>query len=192
MTTIRQPASILLWAVALLSAMAWSAQDVPKGYAEVPKEQLKGLTFVVPDGSCSLTAPGPDWKWLVGGDEQHRNYSCFNTRTGISHTVGIGRVKKEINERVRNETQASTRKACEAGGFKVSNEKWEAAAAPVPGKTWRLTYDMTAGGVTMKVTICLVQTAEHTLVTLQNAAPAGSDSKTFDRFVASLTVTEGK
>jgi len=172
----------------LLCGVALAAQSAPKGFTEVAKDKLRGLKLLLPDADCSLSAPGAEWKWLASDAQPDKNYLCFNPKTGISYSVSSGVLHHEFSAHVRDGILAGARQAAEAGGSKTANEKWEPAQTPLPGKSWRLYYDVTSkGGLKVGVVLYLIQTAEHSLVTLQDSTTTGAEAPAFAQFVKSLS-----
>jgi hypothetical protein len=172
--------------ISVLSSSAFCGQ-APKGFSEVPKDKLDGLKLVLAEANCSLTAPGAEWKWLTSDAAKGREYLCFNTKTGAGCALSVGKLANEIDAHTREQVANGARQAATASGAKVGNEKYEPAQIPLPGKSWRLYYEVAfKDGAKAGVVFYLVQTAEHVLVTLQESTVTPADSKPFAQFVASL------
>jgi hypothetical protein len=182
-------AANFLFLVPLLACAAWAAQSPPSGFAEVPKEKLDHLKLVLTEANCSLSAPGAEWKWLAPVANPGKKYLCFNSRTGARFAVSIGSLDCGMTAHAREEILANLHKAVEASGAKIGNEKFEPATAPLPGKSWRLSYEETLKqGLKIGSIIYLVQTSETALITLQDSTATGAESPQFLQFVKSLAL----
>jgi len=185
----RKPIAGCFFLAPLLCSAALAAQSAPRGFSEAAKEKLRGLRLLLPDANCSVSAPGAEWKWLASDAKPEKNYLCFNPKTGESYTVSIGVLHDEFSAHVREQVLAGARQAAERSGSKVGNEKCEPAQAPLPGKSWRLYYEVTfKEGIKIGVVLYLVQSAERALLTLQDSTTTGAESLAFAQFVRSLSL----
>lgn len=181
----RRPGAGCFFLVLLLCGGALAEQ--PKGFSAVSKDKLDGLKIILEAANCTVTAPGPEWKWLVADASEGKNFLCFNTRTLANYTVSTGWVGHDVNDHTREVFMDGIRQMGAINGAKIGNEKLEPAQTPLPGKSWRLYFEITSKqNIKTGMVLYLVQTADHAIVSLQDAAVMGADSKVFAQFVASL------
>jgi hypothetical protein len=171
---------------AALSRGVFAVQAPPPGFTPVEAAKLEhGLTLTLKDAKCSVEAPDQNWKWLANASAE--NYLCFNTKTGQSFTVSIGKLHNEIDEHTRGEILDGVKKSAAAQKATFSDVKFEKSEVPLPGKSWRLSYLLTlSGGAKITVIIYVVNPGEHALVTLQDSSLDGKDSPAFKKFVSSM------
>jgi len=179
-------AAFLVFSILLCYSVA-GAQSDPAGFTPVPKEKIDGSTLILKEANCTFAAPTPDWRWLEPVIEKGKNYMCFNPKTGGAVTVSVGELLKDLDEHTRKEIEVGAIASALKQGFKVANNKMEAAAIPVPGHSWRFSYENRRSDGRMLVTILyLARTAEKILVTVQGFSADGNDTPTFKTFVSSV------
>ncbi|HYG77085.1 MAG TPA: hypothetical protein VEK08_18920 [Planctomycetota bacterium] len=167
------------------------AQADPAGFTAVPASMLDGSSLVLKNANVSFVAPAPDWRWLEPITNKGRNYMCFNPKTGGGATISVGELVNDLDELTRKEITDAVRAGSMKAGNKVANEKLEAAQIPVPGHSWRYTFEATRGdGKKLYTILYFARTGEKSLITIQGFSIDGNDTPTFNKFVSSVKLLQ--
>ncbi|HEY3321979.1 MAG TPA: hypothetical protein VGP72_16045 [Planctomycetota bacterium] len=163
----------------LFASSAWAEAVVP---VPATKDQLEGTRLLIPEASCSIDIPGPDWKWMTAQSGKTRNYLCMN-RTSTIILLSIGSLTMELTDHQPKSLIESAKKK----GGKILNDKIDFVESPAARKAARVSFEEAdAAGKKSFIAVYLVNTVDQVLLHMQCKAPAAADLDAIKKVFESL------